>query len=133
MFSFLGGTKNPMMLISSRNIWQGEFPKVNLLKDGYLGTAPVTAFEPNGYGLYNMVGNTWEYTSQAFKVKSLKKDIKRLHADKVGFKLSKGGSFCAMKAIVTDIGYPQEQALRRIVRRHIKGLGWYTTLRVRSE
>lgn len=75
------------------NIWQGEFPKVNLQKDGYLGTAPVTSFEPNGYGLYNMVGNTWEYTSQAFKVKSLKKDIKRLHADKVGFKLSKGGSF----------------------------------------
>lgn len=44
------------------NIWQGEFPKSNLGKDGYLGTAPVDAFESNGYGLYNMVGNTWEYT-----------------------------------------------------------------------
>ncbi|NCX55468.1 MAG: formylglycine-generating enzyme family protein, partial [Rhodobacterales bacterium] len=75
------------------NIWQGEFPKSNLGKDGYLGTAPVDAFEPNGYGLYNMVGNTWEYTSQLFKVKSLKKSVKNLHADKVGFKLSKGGSF----------------------------------------
>jgi formylglycine-generating enzyme required for sulfatase activity len=75
------------------NIWQGEFPKSNLGKDGYLGTAPVDAFEPNGYGLYNMVGNTWEYTSQVFKVKSLKKSVKNLHADKVGFKLSKGGSF----------------------------------------
>ena len=43
------------------NIWQGTFPSKNTGKDGFLGTAPVTAFEPNGYGLYNMVGNTWEW------------------------------------------------------------------------
>lgn len=75
------------------NIWQGEFPKVNLQKDGYMSTAPVDAFNPNGYGLYNMIGNTWEYTAQPFKVKSLKKSTQRAHSDKVGFKLSKGGSF----------------------------------------
>jgi hypothetical protein len=40
---------------------------------------------------------------------------------------------CAMNAIVTDIGYQQEQVLRRIVRRRIKDLGWYTTLRVLSK
>jgi formylglycine-generating enzyme required for sulfatase activity len=43
------------------NIWQGRFPDVNTGEDGYLGTAPVDAFEPNGYGLYNMAGNVWEW------------------------------------------------------------------------
>ena len=43
------------------NIWQGTFPTSNTAKDGFYGTAPVDAFEPNGYGLYNTVGNTWEW------------------------------------------------------------------------
>jgi len=41
------------------NIWQGEFPVVNTMEDGFLGTAPVDAYPPNGYGLHNMVGNAW--------------------------------------------------------------------------
>jgi formylglycine-generating enzyme required for sulfatase activity len=45
------------------NIWQGEFPRRNTLDDGYLGTAPVDAFPPNGYGLHNMAGNVWEWCS----------------------------------------------------------------------
>jgi formylglycine-generating enzyme len=45
------------------NIWQGEFPTANTREDGYAGTAPVDAFEPNGYGLHQMVGNVWEWTS----------------------------------------------------------------------
>ena len=45
------------------NIWQGTFPSKNTAKDGFVGTAPVDAFEPNGYGLYNMTGNTWEWCS----------------------------------------------------------------------
>uniref|UniRef100_A0A8C5U8X8 Sulfatase modifying factor 1 n=1 Tax=Malurus cyaneus samueli TaxID=2593467 RepID=A0A8C5U8X8_9PASS len=45
------------------NIWQGEFPTNNTAEDGYKGTAPVTAFPPNGFGLHNMVGNAWEWTS----------------------------------------------------------------------
>jgi formylglycine-generating enzyme required for sulfatase activity len=43
------------------NVWQGTFPQQNTLDDGYLGTAPVDAFEPNGFGLWNMTGNVWEW------------------------------------------------------------------------
>jgi formylglycine-generating enzyme len=43
------------------NVWQGKFPTENSLADGYLGTAPVDAFPPNGYGLHNTTGNVWEW------------------------------------------------------------------------
>nr|WP_298744237.1 formylglycine-generating enzyme family protein [uncultured Microbacterium sp.] len=48
------------------NIWQGEFPRTNTLDDGYLTTAPVRAFSPNGYGLFQSVGNVWEWCSDWF-------------------------------------------------------------------
>ncbi|MBA2559223.1 MAG: formylglycine-generating enzyme family protein [Propionibacteriales bacterium] len=50
------------------NIWQGRFPDLNTEDDGYLCTAPVTAYRPNGYGLHNMVGNTWEWCADWFDV-----------------------------------------------------------------
>ena len=43
------------------NIWQGRFPTENKLEDGFQGTAPVASFAPNGYGLYDMSGNVWEW------------------------------------------------------------------------
>jgi formylglycine-generating enzyme required for sulfatase activity len=44
------------------NTWQGQFPWQNLCHDGFEGTAPVGSFPPNGYELYDMAGNVWQWT-----------------------------------------------------------------------
>lgn len=49
------------------NVWQGAFPQLNRMDDGWYGTCPVDAFEPNQVGLYNMTGNVWEWCADWFR------------------------------------------------------------------
>src|SRR6516225_2183900 len=50
------------------NTWQGLFPVTNTAEDGFVGTSPVKSFPPNGYGLYDMAGNVWQWCSDWYRV-----------------------------------------------------------------
>ena len=53
--------------VQMANTWQGEFPWQNLVADGYESTAPVGSFPANGYGLYDMAGNVWQWTTDWYR------------------------------------------------------------------
>lgn len=77
------------------NIWQGKFPEMNDKKDGYAGTAPVNTFPANGYGLYNMSGNVWEWCADWFTKRIHKTGGKHNpHGPKTGeTRVMRGGSY----------------------------------------
>jgi formylglycine-generating enzyme len=79
------------------NSWQGEFPWQNLMLDGYAGTSPVGAFPPNGYGLYDMTGNVWEWTRDSFTASHSQKPCCAPPSDeRIPRRIIKGGShLCA--------------------------------------
>ena len=80
------------------NIWQGKFPDKNTCTDGYSATAPAKSFKPNNYGLYNMCGNVWEWTSGRFKLNGRSTESKQHAKHYKGTKILKGGSYLCHKS-----------------------------------
>ena len=80
------------------NVWQGDFPTNNTAEDGYPGTCPVDAYEPNGFGLYNVSGNVWEWCADWFSATAHRDGGKAVRGDPVGppsgsSRVIRGGSY----------------------------------------
>lgn len=76
------------------NVWQGEFPLENTLADGYLGTAPVSTYPSNKYGLHNMAGNVWEWTADWWAIRHSGDPVTNPTGPASGTdKVKKGGSY----------------------------------------
>ncbi len=82
------------------NIWQGTFPQEDTGDDGFAGVCPVDAFPPNGYGLYSMTGNTWEWCADWFGVQNTFDDVTYDPSGPAtgNGRVMKGGSFLCHKS-----------------------------------
>ena len=86
------------------NIWTGQFPKRNNMRDGFFGAAPVKSFEPNDFGLYEMVGNVWEWVYDDWSVDHSSRATDPSRAYEMSkerldtMKTEKGGSFLCHKS-----------------------------------
>ncbi|TNM89011.1 hypothetical protein fugu_005265 [Takifugu bimaculatus] len=81
------------------NLWQGDFPNHNTAEDGYVKTSPVMSFPPNGFGLYDIVGNVWEWTSDWWMVHHTAEKLQNPTGPQSGSdKVKKGGSYMCHKS-----------------------------------
>ena len=110
--NFTWGDDDVQLTNPMANTWQGEFPHQNLLVDKYEGTAPVGSFAPNGYGLYDMAGNVWEWTSDWYVP----------HLDESANKVK---TCCTTninpRVVSADSSYDPNQPQIKIPRRVVKG------------
>lgn len=119
---FPWGDSEPSDETIHANIWQGHFPSHNSALDGYGRTAPAISFEPSQLGFYNLAGNVWEWTQDAFRIRSVAKAARQRNADALAQseKVLKGGSFlchisyCYRYRIAARMGLPPDSGASNV-------------------
>ena len=94
-----------LALEDQANTWQGVFPVINSVEDGHVGLSPAGSFSPNGFGLYDMIGNAWEWTSSSYYTSHAEGEAEKVYPNgydpaqgDVPVGVIKGGSFLCNKS-----------------------------------
>ena len=94
------------------NVWQGQFPKSNTAEDGFVGTAPSKCYAPNGFGLFGMTGNIWEWTADRFTTLHSPRPQANPSGPLNGdFNVAKGGSYLCHSSYCQRYRTSSRQAL----------------------